>query len=330
MIINRFITTLLASLATATALASTPTVRAELAPDSIGIGDRFTYSIIVEKDITQEIAFPIFDNKNGSPIELLEDYPIDTLKHEGRKLTLKKKYQLISFEEGEHNLGHAKVIYLDKNIRDTLSSVDSILLKINTFEIDTTKQKLKALAPQLDMEFKMEEIMGYMKWSLAGVLLLTLLIYLLHRYLKSHGKRIKDIFMPPPPLPPHIEAIRALEILHNKKLWQSERYKEYYSQLTDIARHYISRRYGIAAMEMTSEQIIKATSKISIPTKSRMDLTQVLSTADLIKFAKHTLEGEENEANYLKIYYFIEETKVQEEQRARTEGEILRDKISKN
>ncbi len=328
MIIKRFITTLLASLTIAAASASTPTVRAELTPDSIGIGDRFTYSIIVERDMMQETSFPIFDNKKGNPIEMLEDIPIDTIARDGRKLTLKKSYRLISFEEGEHNLGPARVIYLDKNIRDTLSSADSTLVRINTFEIDTTKQSIMALKPQLDMRFKKEEVMGYVTWSLAGALLLALLIFILHRYLKSRGKRIKDIFKPAPLPAPHIEAIRALELLHNQKLWQAEKYKEYYSQLTHIARHYISRRYGIAAMEMTSAQIIKATAKIDIPTKSRMDLTQVLHTADLTKFAKQTIEGEENEANYLKIYYFVEETKVQEEQTSRTEGEILRDKIS--
>ena len=36
--------------------------------------------------------------------------------------------------------------------------------------------------------------------------------------------------------------------------------------------------------------------------------------ADLVKFAKATPEAEQNEADYLKAYYFVEETKPVEEE----------------
>jgi hypothetical protein len=40
--------------------ANAPRVRGEVEPDSIGIGDRFRYSIEVEKDLMQEVYFPTF------------------------------------------------------------------------------------------------------------------------------------------------------------------------------------------------------------------------------------------------------------------------------
>ena len=39
---------------------------------------------------------------------------------------------------------------------------------------------------------------------------------------------------------------------------------------------------------------------------------QILRDADLVKFAKATPEAEQNEADYLKAYYFVEETKFAE------------------
>ena len=45
-----------------------------------------------------------------------------------------------------------------------------------------------------------------------------------------------------------------------------------------------------------------------------MDLTAILRDADLVKFAKATPPAEENEADYLKAYYFVEETKPVEEE----------------
>lgn len=53
---------------------------------------------------------------------------------------------------------------------------------------------------------------------------------------------------------------------------------------------------------------------ISLTDKARMDLTAILRDADLVKFAKATPEAEQNEADYLKAYYFVEETKPVEEE----------------
>ena len=39
----------------------------------------------------------------------------------------------------------------------------------------------------------------------------------------------------------------------------------------------------------------------------------ILRDGDLVKFAKATPPAEENEADYLKAYYFVEETKLAEE-----------------
>ena len=136
----------------------------------------------------------------------------------------------------------------------------------------------------------------------------------LKRYLASRGKGFGDLFKPAPPLPPHVAAIQALEALHNQKLWQNNRHKQYYSGLTDILRTYIAARWGFGAMEMTSDEIIETMRPEELPDKARMDLTAILRDADLVKFAKATPEAEQNEADYLKAYYFVEETKPVEEE----------------
>ncbi len=66
-------------------------------------------------------------------------------------------------------------------------------------------------------------------------------------------------------------------------------------------------------MEMTSDEIIAALRDIELPEKARMDITAILRDADLVKFAKAMPEAEQNENDYLKAYYFVEETKVVEE-----------------
>ena len=300
-------------LAGATAAAQqTPRVTAHVEPDSIAIGDRFDYVIDVEKDLVQVVEFPEFEDPKGQ-IELVESLPVDTLERDGRHLKLRKRYRLAAFDEGHYNLGTAHVLYADKNILDTLSSRDSIYLKVGTFEIDSTSQSIYDVKDLHNLPFRLGEIRTYLIWGAAALLLLAAAAWGLVRWLRSRGKRIGDLFRPAPPLPPHVAAIQALEALHNQKLWQNNRHKQYYSGLTDILRTYIAGRWGIGAMEMTSDEIIAAMQPVELPDKARMDLTAILRVADLVKFAKAAPEAEENEACYLKAYYFVEETKLVEE-----------------
>ena len=293
----------------ATAQSETPTVRARIEPDSLFIGDQFDFVIEVEKDLVQTTLFPEFTPAKEGMIELVEVMPIDTLERDGRRLKIAQRYRLAAFQEGLINMGKPGVLYADKNIVDTLYATDSLVLKVGTFQIDSTSQSIYDLKPQLTLKFKLAEIRGYIAWGLLIALLVALAIYGLHRYLEARGRHLKDLFKPAPPEPPHVVAIKALEALHHQKLWQNNKHKLYYSTLTDILRTYIAGRWEVGAMEMTSDEIITAMRQEELPEKARMDLTSVLMDADLVKFAKFTPEAEQNESDYTKVYYFVEETK---------------------
>ncbi|WP_417015880.1 hypothetical protein [Alistipes sp.] len=299
-----------------------PVVTAHIDPDSIMIGDRFDYVIDVEKDLVQEVDFPVFEPSDGK-LELVESFPVDTLLRDGRHLKLRKRYRLAAFDEGNYNLGVAQVLYADKNILDTLHSRDSLRLQVTTFQIDSTSQSIYDLKPQKTLPFRLREIKDYITWGLFILLLLAAGAWGLHRWLAKRGKGFGDLFKPAPPLPPHVAAIQALETLHNQKLWQNNRHKQYYSGLTDILRTYIAGRWGIGAMEMTSDEIIEAMRGQELPDKARMDLTSILRDGDLVKFAKAMPDAEQNEADYLKAYYFVEETKLVEETAPQPENDPL-------
>ena len=148
-----------------------PTVTARIEPDSIMIGDRFDLTVEVDKDLVQVVQFPEFENKEGSPLELVKDHPIDTLERDGRHLRLRKRYTLAAFEEGKWNLGLPAVLYADKNIVDTLRARDSLYLEVATFQIDSTSQSIYDLKPQRNLPFRFAEVSGYAKWGVLALLL---------------------------------------------------------------------------------------------------------------------------------------------------------------
>ncbi len=317
----RSLLTLLLLAATLPSAAQQPVVTARIEPDSVFIGDRFDYVIEVEKDLVQEVFFPTFQAAESGAVELVEEFPIDTLQREGRQLKLLKRYRLAAFEEGLINMGAAGVLYADKNIVDTLYAGDSLYLKVATFQIDSTSQSIYDLKPQYTLRFRVAEVKGYLLWGFVGIALLIGVLYLLKRYLERRGKRLSDLFKPAPPLPPHVVAIQALEALHHQKLWQNNRHKQYYSILTEIVRNYLAGRWGVGAMEMTTDEILEAMRAIELPDKARMDLTSILRDADLVKFAKFAPDADQNEGDYQKAYYFVEETKLMEEQPLEDENE---------
>ena len=137
--------------------AQTPNVDARISPDSIMIGDLFEYIIDVEKDLVQVVEFPIFEQTEGG-LELVSSEPIDTLERDGRKLKLRKRYVMTTFDEGKYSMGVAKVLYADKNIIDTLSSRDSLFLHVTTFQIDSTSQSIFDIKDQMGMPFKFVEM----------------------------------------------------------------------------------------------------------------------------------------------------------------------------
>ena len=292
--------------------AAPPTITARVEPDSIGIGDRFDVVIDVDRDLVQVVEFPTFNPPPQSGLEVVESHPVDTLRRDGRHLSLRKRYTLAAFEEGNLGLGRAQVLYLDKNITDTLYTADTLRLQVGTFQIDSTSHTIYDIKAQRTLPFRYGEISGYVLWSLLGLIVLGGAIYAGRRLMARYARKVRDIFRPAPPLPPHIAAIQALETLHNQKLWQSGRHKQYYSGLTDILRTYLAGRYGFGAMEMTSDEILAAVRRYDLPQKCVMDLQAILRDADLAKFAKAQSEGTTNEDNYLNAYYFVEETKPAE------------------
>ena len=289
-----------------------PRVSGSFEPDSIGIGDRFTYSIVVEKDLVQTVIFPNFAAAGGQEFALIEDPAVDTLERDGRRLKIRKSYLLAAFQEGWHHI-RPQVMYADKNIIDTLYAPDTLELLVTTFQIDSTSHGLFDIKPQKTLPFKLGEITGYIAWSVVGLLLLVALLYAAKRILAHYGKSFDTIFKPAPPLPPHEEAFAALERLRVLHLCQDGKHKLYYSTLTDILRTYIVRRFDVGAMEMTSDEIIEAMRDVELQQKQSMDLTMILREADLVKFAKAMPESEESEAVMRAAWEFVDATKPVEE-----------------
>lgn len=143
-------------------------------------------------------------------------------------------------------------------------------------------------------------------WWLILILLLAIAfgMWVYIRYRKT------GYIIPPKPQPtPYEEAISRLRELKEKKLWEQGMEKEYFTDLTDILRYYLYRRFGINAVEMTSRQILGALSTNKETKDKRQLIRQILDMADFVKFAKVRPLPADNIASYENALKFVEETK---------------------
>ncbi len=311
---------LFATLGAATAATATdsvrvapPRVRAWMSSDSVGIGDHLRLTIEVEKDILQMVAFPDFDFSDQPDLEMVEEPTYDTVSVEDRRVTLQRNYTMRSFQEGRFEMGRMSVLNFDLNEVDTIYAASEINFDVTTFLIDSTSHSIFDLKPVWDLPFQFREIRGYTIWAVLGLILLAAIIYGILRLMAYLGRPVMGLFKTPPPLPPHVEALKELDRLRGDKLLMVGDYKSYYSRLTDILRNYIYRRYGVAAVAMSTDEIIAAMGELELPTRCEMDLKALLRDADLVKFAKWEIASSQNEAYFGVAKDFVEQTKIVEE-----------------
>lgn len=136
------------------------------------------------------------------------------------------------------------------------------------------------------------------------IVLICVILYLLRRY-----KRVGHILPKKPEPTPYEEAIAALSELKKKKLWEQGFEKEYFTDLTEILRKYLYRRFNINAMEMTSREIIQSLAKNPETHDKRAYFRKILDMADFVKFAKVRPLPDDNIASFESAVRFVNETK---------------------
>lgn len=174
---------------------------------------------------------------------------------------------------------------------------------------DTTQQ------PHHLLQENRRHRLGY---SLAEILpwaltfLATIALFFLIRWLiKRRRKDSQELTAGPPPRPAYEIALEELDKLRDRRLYQAGQIKEYYVALSEIIRKYIEGRYEIAAMESTSFQLEREM-QMRLSDKNLLSLLEnLLSDADLAKFAKFLPDQIICQKDLERGYHFVEKTKPQ-------------------
>ena len=122
-------------------------------------------------------------------------------------------------------------------------------------------------------------------WILAILVFILIILFAIY-FIKKRAKKLPKPSLPLTPLAAYDIAKTKLLRLRELELWKKNKVLEYQTELTEIIRQYVNDRYGIPALQMSSEEILESLKSTLKDKKTSKTLGNLLEVADYVKFAK--------------------------------------------
>jgi len=293
--------------------------------DSVLIADQLEYGFELKGvPDSASLAYPEVAQPYMENMVTVRPWVVDTLRVQKVRSTGAKLYDIRAgivvapFEPGSYELPPLFVQRISKDGTVDTLRFNTQKLEVTTIQIDTTTFVPHDLKDQIRYPLTLMEVLPWVFLFFIGVLLLTGAICLILMSKKrAEGPEFEE--------PAHITALRKLDKFRGDKFWEPEQQKVFYSGVTDALREYISKRYGIGAMEMTTAEIFSEMKETDVPADLYEEMKDLFERADFVKFAKFTVPKEDNATVLPQAVRFVTATyqvEVEEEaEEAASEGE---------
>ncbi len=283
------------------------TVKASIDSTHILIGDQLKLLLEIEKSKDLDIQFPQVPDTFSSKVEVVRRSKIDTIKLDDKgRQRLTQSLFITSFDSGKHQIPPFYFKLKNGKMLDSAATRE-LMFQVHGMKIDTAKGPID-IKTVYGAPVTLKEVTPY----ILGIILLAAIIFFIFYYIRWKKKNVPLFTKPEKPAEPaHIIALRELDRIKTQKLWQQEKLKQYYSEVSDTIRAYIQNRFDIQAMEQTSGETIGVfkQQKELVDGKTLDQLQHILSLADLVKFAKYTPLPDDNNLTLMNAYFFVNQTK---------------------
>ncbi len=294
-------------------------VSASIDSTMLMLGDQTDLHLQVTHEASEKVQLPVFGESLQDGIEIVNRSGVDsTILGDGR-VQLSQTLTLTSFKDSLFAIEPLAVT----SGEDTFWTESMALNVIQPFEVDTTL----AITDIKDIERAPIWWWGIIRWVLLGLLIAGVFAaaYYGVMWYRKHRKSDEEPLNPELLRPADEVALEKLDAIKAEKKWKDGKVKEYQTELTDVVREYIGRRFGVQSTEKTSDETLREMETILV--KGQRDdvpctkeegkalygrLKTMLRTADLVKFAKWHTTPDENESALTTAYDFVNSTKQPE------------------
>ena len=287
-------------------------VSASIDSTMLMIGDQTDMHLSVTHEASEQVEWPVFGAQLQEGIEIVDRTSPDTTTLPDGRVQIHQDLKLTSFKDSLFSISPIAIA----SGSDTFWTDPMALNVIQPFEVDTTL----AITDIKDIENAPIYWWGIIRWILILLLscgLIALGFWLWRKY-DTYTRREEEPIDPELLRPADEVALEKLDEIKAAKIWKDGKVKEYQTELTDVVREYISRRFGVQSTEKTSEETLREVKPLLVNGNLPLDsdgkalyerLAAMLRTADLVKFAKWHTTPDENESALTTAYDFVKETK---------------------
>ncbi len=138
-------------------------------------------------------------------------------------------------------------------------------------------------------------------WCVVAVILSALIVAAI-RWFRKRARKGKCA---PPPLPPHELAFQQLRALAAMK---DPGCRDFYFDLSGILRGYLQGRYGLDALEMTTEELLPKISQLKLDRNLERGIKDFLNWSDPVKFAGITAERDKMKSDLAFAERFVRQS----------------------
>lgn len=285
-----------------------PDISAKVDAKQITIGDQVRLFLEAKPAKGERLIWPVIPDTFNS-LEVVEKGKIDTITKDNA-VTYKQRLLITGWDSGVYKIPPFAFTSVPVKGEPYQVTTDSFRLAIRTVAVDTAKP-FRPIAEIMEVKTTWRDYIWYI---LGGLLALGLIVFAILYFVKNK-KAQAPVAAPKRQIETPVEkALRMLNELEQKQLWQNDHVKQYYTELTDILRNYIEERFNTPAMELTSDELLAVVRKHKQMMKHIEGLMMILRTADMAKFAKaQPLPHEHTEAfdhamNFVKATKPVEQT----------------------
>lgn len=280
-------------------------VSASIDSTMLMLGDQTDLHLQVTHEASEQVQLPAFGESLQDGIEIVDKSAIDTVKLSDGRTQLTQTLTLTSFKDSLFAIEPIAVT----SGEDTFWTDPMALNVVQPFEVDSSL----AITDIKDIERAPIWWWGIIRWILLaiGVFgLIYLAFWLWNKYHKVY--EVAETVDPELLRPADEVALEKLDEIKAAKIWKDGKVKEYQTELTDVVREYIGRRFEVHSTEKTSDETLREMKPL-IDKDLYARLKSMLQLADLVKFAKWHTTPDENEQALTTAYDFVNETKIVED-----------------
>ncbi|MBP5458150.1 MAG: hypothetical protein J6Y37_16810 [Paludibacteraceae bacterium] len=272
----------------------------------IKIGQQTQIRVVV--DAPEGVAFDFPDLHQGdsltSGIEVLMVSKTDTSMNNG-KFRYKKDYLVTSFDTGVY-----KIPPFFMTLRDgSRSQTNELTLEVLNIDRQIVDGEFEDIKDVMEIPFDFVYFIKMLILFLFVLLALASIAYYAYNYWKKHKEKPAPVVVEPERiLKPHEVALMELDRIKAERIWHTGEYKQYYTELTDALREYLSKRFSISAWEMTSAEILDELQYKEEAYPVCDKLKQIFSISDMVKFAKMEPDSDTCTLSLVNGYFVVNQT----------------------